>query len=343
MNWNMPASFRSVLPIALAVIVSGCATSRDLPTASSASSDPIETLGSSAGLESGTGIGGRAGLYPLQVGNHWQYRWQFTFVVIPDQGDPSPPYHEERIFDRRLICVERREGRDYVVEELREVLPNQPYVSWLRFRQDRTGLYEADAWFGEAPLCAVEATTAQGSRVGGAADALARGVAQLSTAGSTSQQAGFQAAAERLRARLAMVDRAVRSMGSLPFPVPGSPQELTRLKYPLRPRARWTILNSTGTTFMAIVEGADVLSLVPGRLRGYRIRIHHDFLGPNDHVHVWYGPSGYLQLVSHVEDIVVDPFGQPQGRAMVDTREVLTQLELIGQELPIGLPPVAVQ
>ncbi len=73
-----------------------------------------------------------------------------------------------------------------------------------------------------------------------------------------------------------------------------------------------------------------MLDLPAGKLRGYRIRISSDGLGPDDAVRVWYGTSGFLQLVVHAEFEAIDVSGQLQGWVTVDQRETLEELRLSG-------------
>ncbi len=346
MNWNLHTAYRCYFPIALAAIISSCATPLELPTASSTRPDRVEALASSAGSGSqagGTGFSLKGGFYPLQLGNHWLFRKQFVVAVIPNQGDPSPPYEEEATIDRQLVCVERRDGRDYMVEQAEEQGPYQTFRSWIRYRQDRTGLYEADVYISDPPPCATATVSPPDGRGSGTAVDLDSRVAELDPAGTPARRAAFQAAARRLSARLAIMDGVLQRMGAPPAQTSGAGMagagELTRLSYPLHPGAHWIIRNDPGATFSANVEAADVLDLRVGRLRGYRIRISTEFLGPADVVHVWYGPSGYLQLVAHFETDAVDEFGEVVGRAVVDQRETLVFLQLAGPTftfVPIG-------
>jgi hypothetical protein len=85
---------------------------------------------------------------------------------------------------------------------------------------------------------------------------------------------------------------------------------------------------------VASVEGTDVLDLPPGRLLGYRIRISSELFGPTDVVHVWYGRSGYLQLVVHMESDAIDSSGEIYGRVVADQREKLEGAWLSGPAFP---------
>lgn len=338
MNRHVSTTRRCVLPTILAAIISGCATPFDPPTAPSVSSDRFGAFASRVGSESlarGAAFSLTGRFYPLQLGNHWHYRKQQVYAVIPLEGDASPPYELNATIDRELICVEHRDGRDYVVEQAEEQDPYQTYRSWVRFRQDPTGLYEADVPTLEPPPCVVAKLSTSSGHRGEPSAGLARRMDELIPVGSPARHAAFRAAVERLSAKLAIIDVALRRMTGASSQTTGlgisGPAELTRLRYPLHPGARWTIRDEPGATFVATVEGTDVLDLPPGRLRGYRIRISSDFLGPDDEVRAWYGPSGYLQLVAHIESDATDVFGEIYGRAVADLRETLEAVRLPGR------------
>lgn len=127
----------------------------------------------------------------------------------------------------------------------------------------------------------------------------------LGLVGSAAERAVFQFAGRKLRERITALDELLRTsprvMSGPPIPGTAGPGELTRLRYPLEPKARWTIRADPNFRFVADVVGVDVLELPAGRFRGYRIRLGADVFGPHDVVHVWYGRSGYLQLVAHLE------------------------------------------
>ena len=212
------------------------------------------------------------------------------------------------------------------------------YRSWIRCRQDRTGLYEADVSILDPPSCVAPAVSTSGGRGGETLADLARRMDELIPLASRGRQAAFRAAAQRLSARLAIVDAALPTMTRASSQANGvgisGPGELTRLRYPLHPRARWIIRDEPCATFVARVEGTDVLDLPPGRLLGYRIRISSEPFGPADVVHVWYGRSGYLQLVVHIESDAIDSSGAVYGRVVGDQREKLEGAWLSGPAFP---------
>jgi hypothetical protein len=115
--------------------------------------------------------------------------------------------------------------------------------------------------------------------------------------------------------------------------------ELTRLRYPLDIKSRWTVRDDTFFYLAAEVVGADAFELPQGTLRGYRLRMDLRSLGPNDFVRTWYGASGFLQLVSHQEVDAADPHGVIVGRYVFEERERLTDLALVRPSHVAPLPP----
>jgi hypothetical protein len=105
--------------------------------------------------------------------------------------------------------------------------------------------------------------------------------------------------------------------------------DLTRLVYPLRQGAHWTI--RTDPTFTAVVEGTDALDLTAGRFQGHRIRIEAPGLfGSNDRVFTWYDRHGALQLVAHLEGQLTDAAGNVLGKVITDQTRKLEELALVG-------------
>jgi hypothetical protein len=344
MTYRLSPTHGLVLAIILAAIASGCAAPLDPPTAPSISSEVARSRAASTGtgsLSEGALQGLSGTFYPLQLGNRWHYRRHLVYTLIPYEGEPSPPIELDATIDRGLICTEQRDGREYMVEQAEEHGTDASFTTWIRFRQDRAGLYEADVTLQDPPACVTRRVPASSGGGREVAAGLAGQMEALIPAGPPARSAAFRVAVERLQAKLALIDAALGTMTRTPagsgaqFVGAG---ELTRLRYPLYPGARWIIRNAPGAIFAARVEGTDVLTLPAGRLRGYRIRISSDGLGPNDTVRTWYGTSGLLQIVVHGEYEAIDVFGQPIGRVFVDQREALEELQLSG---PIVVWPPA--
>jgi hypothetical protein len=322
------------LAILVASAISGCASRPDTPTAPSVAPGPL-AVGSAGG--GSAGVSGQ--FYPLQVGNHWSYHKRLSYTLVEGDRLPSPSYDWNATVDRGLTCFETIDGRDYVVEEVEERAQSEAIFSWVRYRQDRTGLYEADVEL-QVPAQCFGPIKSSSSSAPMAAERLARGIESLVAASPPERQAAYRAAGERLREKLARVERALRrgATGAPSHPELAQPGELTRLSYPLYPAKSWTIRRDPeGATFMARVEGTDLLNLPAGRFPGFRIRILSTFLGPDDEVRTWYGPSGYLQLVAHMETFAVDDRGAIIGRLAIDQRETLVSLSLVSRWSSGGL------
>ena len=280
--------------------------------------------------------------YPLEIGNRWHYARRFAYRIF-DGTDPDPaPVVVRSTVERELTCEEELLGRTYVIEtyvirlEGGGVFPGN-----IAFRQDRSGLYETD---GPPPPCApsqVASAMAPGAErmpampaAGVPADARESAWTALErTLPLGAERAAYRAAWERLRVRSEWIERALgRSPGEAAEGLMrrGGPQpgEITRLRYPLHPGARWVIRPSP--LFAGLVERLDVLQLPVGRKLGFRIRITSDLFGPNDRVHVWYGPSGYLRLEAHLESEATDINGNPLGLMVSEQSEVLDGIRIAG-------------
>ena len=82
------------------------------------------------------------------------YNIRFSIEFRFEGGPPSPPEVFEGVGECEIIGVEERFGREYIVEECRiyDSELTDTLVTWVRFRQDRTGLYEAMIPIIEPPM-----------------------------------------------------------------------------------------------------------------------------------------------------------------------------------------------
>jgi hypothetical protein len=312
----------------LALALSGCGRTV-APIAPAADRVPESAL--RAEIAGGLAGGGQSAnlFYPLQIGNHWGYDHALSLYLIPEGGPPGPVFglNDRRVRD--IVCIEQLAGRSYFVE--RESYPGGVFT-WLRYRQDGAGLYEADADFTLPPACAAstgrQTFDAEGVSARPGEAAWAGVAAKLA---DPAKQVAYRAAWERIQARASEVRRALGTEPGLPQAAAGGSVEsgeITRLEYPLHPGARWVI--RADPRFESIVEGAEVLDLAVGHVPGWRIRIESVFLGRDDRVHVWYGRSGFLKLEAHFEGVATDPNGVPIGLVISDESEVLTEVALGG-------------
>jgi len=322
-----------------ALVIGGCGAPLDHTTRPTLATDAGANLGTIAATGLRSGPGGtlsQGGFYPLTLGNRWGYRKEFVIQIVPDIGDAPLPVSYRSTIGRELVCAEVRGGRTYLVERVTEQASDGlSYRSWIRYRQDPKGLYEAHVSISEPPPC----ERAAGPPAGLERTAFITGAApwpdDLVPMGSPAVQAAFRTAWERLRERMALLDGRERSSPratpGLSMGGTGLPDELIRLRYPLRPGARW-LIRSGPFGLAAEVTGVDDLLLPPGKMRGYRIRLSTDAFGPEDGVHVWYGRWGYLQLIAHFEFDAVDQTGNVIGRAITEQRETLVDLRLAKTE-----------
>lgn len=247
--------------------------------------------------------------YPLRIGNTWRLDATARLeIIIVDGPPPPPPQTIESVVERRLIGFEELFGRRYVVEEevVHEVGGSDSLFSWIRFRQDQKGLYEADVWIGQPPaLVGSDGTHKKDSEFQHVSRRswFDRTVASL----AIDHRPTIRGALEKMANKRSALHEALgRHRDDRPRRDPGGvlDDELTRLQYPLRPGAMWSI--GPNPQFVTIVEDDEVLELPAGRFRTTRLRI--DVPDPNDRVHLWVGRCGRVKLSYHLETIAMDPF-----------------------------------
>ena len=236
---------------------------------------------------------GKGAFYPLTIGNTWTYTGEFSMRI----GSGSA-YSASRDETRTIIGTEELFGREYMLEE--QVLfagslygGVDTFTYWVRHRQDRAGLYEADVAMSDPP-------GEEGDMGLAGWDALwKRAVDEL---GPIDAKAAEKARAAHFRKIDAVNELIGRKAGS-PFLTgpPGGilPDEIQRLKYPLHPGQEWIIRDSP--LFYTVVEGLEVLDLPAGRMNGWRTFIYNEFLDENDIVHFWFGRQGFLCMKVHLE------------------------------------------
>ncbi|MBI5709214.1 MAG: hypothetical protein HZC42_02775 [Candidatus Eisenbacteria bacterium] len=327
---------RIIAVFALTVLVAGCGRRDVLPTDVGGDRAP----GTAALRGEAAATSGHHGFYPLEIGNRWHYARVFTVWIRG--GAPAGPPDAVLIRSTRsaeLTGVESLFDRDYVIERdaVIEESRTDTFVTRLAYRQDRSGLYEADLPLAEQPLAA---------RPPAEDHAWQRLAASLADPAS---REAYRAAWERLQVRLDAV-RAVLEGGAGEAARRGPrggplDHEITRLRYPLRPGARWVIRDDP--RFESFVERPDLLNLPAGRFGAWRVRIASVLFGPQDIVRTWYGRAGYLRLEAHLESEARDQNGQPIGTLVSEQTEALDDLQLVGRDriamepLPIGRAPTA--
>jgi len=315
--------------VLLAAVVGGCAGPLDpatRPVLATGDGTSSATIGIEAWARNSP-------IYPLEIGNRWRHARVYAVTIVPDDGKPAAlsTYHSER--ESELLCTQSFDGVPYVVERAIEREPQRMITAWIFYRQDATGLYERDVLGTDPPPCQGTATEVA-DRGAAKAPLDENAIEGLLVARPVAEREGFGVALRALRERVAALDR-IRPAGAgvmLASTSQGAgPGELTRLSYPLERRQRWAVRDEPTFRMTATVEGLEALDLPPGRLRGYRIRLETAAFGPKDVVRVWYGRSGYLQLVAHFELDATDVEGNLVGRAIIDQRETLVDLSLAGE------------
>lgn len=267
--------------------------------------------------------------FPLALGNRWEYDRTFE-TQLEVEGTLEPPETFHSTITRELTQTEELAGRVYVVEERTEVEEGETSRLWIRYRQDRAGLYEADV---AATLPPATASSGRWLRAGAgvaAGPASARRALEQRLEGSPYRGA-FLEAWERLESKLASVRRAralwsVLAGSAKDRPGGAESDELVRLAYPLRPGQAWTV--RAEPLFASVVEAHDTLDLPAGRLPGWRIRMDSSVFGPDDEVELWYGRSGYLALHAELQMDATDENGEVIGVLHVQDSELLTDLDL---------------
>ena len=327
-----PASLSHLLLlVAFTWLPSGC----DLAAPGDPELDASNRLNSSSDLGAQRGHG-NGGFFPLEFGNRWQHTREITIVLIPDGGEPQPPMTFGSESETEVSGTEILFGTSYVLAETRWKDEDSEGTYWYRYRQDRSGLYEADVSIIDPPASGLGVSAAGGLTTAHTAEARRQHLAlQLRARGAPP---GALHVVEATLARHAMIRAVALAIGSstdadLPAKAARRPTgplglELTRLSYPLHPGASWIIRDVPRIT--ATVEGAETLDLPAGRFASWRIRIDWPGnFGPRDVVHVWFGRCGDLQFAAHLEGEQTGPDGVPNGYVISDESEVLVDLDLV--------------
>ncbi len=304
-----------VAGLALPVLVAGCAGDPSPSSPGSSAGTPSDLAGTGVEIRA---LGGRGpGLVPLGP----DYRWTYAGEAVFDTG--GEVLRIPRTETHTIIGTENRSGRDYWL--LEKVIDEEGYgetIQWLRLRQDRSGLYEADVRLDEPPFDARVvanrgdvAAEAAWNRVAASIDAPAR--------------AAYRRAWEELIEKRAFIRSLAGDAVAAGFgrdrggPADG---ELTRLAYPLHPGRDWIIREDP--LFTSRVEAMEVLKLAPGRIPAWRVRVESELFGPDDEVFIWYGRAGYVGLRAHVEGVVTDEHGTIIGLLVMDDALFLTGFEI---------------
>jgi len=269
------------------------------------------------------------GFFPLDIGN----RWTYTGKVSLEVGEGSAVvFHTEE--EHTIVGTEILFGREYILEKQEIVVNTRDamFTYWVRYRQDRAGLYEADVPILEPPSAGEDGGAYTDLKVDIRRSQWAILWQRISTKIRPENQDAYQQAWDRLFQKLRVIDEVLgrQTLGiRMLIGPPGGvlPDEITRLRYPLHPRQEWIIREDPFMT--SIVEGHEVLDLAPGKMGGFKIRVLNAALGPDDIILFWYGKEGFLKLFTHVEDEAVDPEGNPIDTLVSEHSLILESLDLV--------------
>jgi len=260
--------------------------------------------------------------YPLAIGNHWTYDRTFTsrFGFGPDQLAQAELHS---VVTRDITCSMPIGFDTYLSEHTLEQDTDYVFNSWILYRQDPTGLFEADYLFTDPPACETGAPLNAARR---APDLFYR--AWITRPESQSPLMNRAMVTEWGRQKMVLtsaiepISSVLRSSPSLEAALP----EIQRLGYPMRGGSRWITRNQPRFTSRVLTRQR--LHTPAGNVDAYKILISSELFGPRDHVYVWYGKIGFIGIVSHAEGYVVDENGIFAGWLSSDYREILTGYQL---------------
>ena len=252
-------------------------------------------------------------LFPLAVGNHWDYRIRTRSVITTDAG-PQPPQVEETTLTVDITGTATNGELTYFLQE--EVPAGSCCGQVFMARGSRFGLFhlqplraQQDATIGETPVDAERA-------------ALEAYVDQTVT--DPAKRAAFQRAAAQVAAKLAAA-RPV--LGGARPPEGAMPGEITLLSYPLYQGKRWIVVDTP--RFARIVVGLDRIRVPLGTFAAWKIRGTSELFAPTDRVHFWYSNLGLLRIRFHAEVNAVDNTGAIIGTVAMDSDQSLAGIHLV--------------
>ena len=256
--------------------------------------------------------------YPLQLGNLWKYTAHVMIQVTTTEGE-EPPEEIIRTTKAEIVGAESLSGRCYTILErtiTEDINPGDVFLQRVFFRQDRSGLYEADIPVGARPPELARPVGIEGRNT---FDRLLA---------AREQGTAWVRTHRELQNRANLI-RKLSDAGSRRGRNRGGPMEneLTRLDYPLRRGHRWVVVDDA-FHMTATVEGREVLDLPIGRTPAWRIRLDSDFFGPDDEVHLFYGRQGYLGWRLMIMGEAVGSDGESLGTLRFTDEEYLQDVEI---------------
>lgn len=279
------------------------------------------------GLTSGGRILSGRLLYPLAVGNRWDYDVHARVTLVTKDG-PQPPQITDTFLRDEITGTVQIGTRTYFLQqETNPLVVTPPRLlpsNILSLRQDRSGLYQREVITVQNPPAV-------------ATEAMREYVDRVVT--EPSQRAAFERAAERLTTQLATARW--NSVG-LRMPRTGGPDdgELSLLRYPLFVGARWTMRESP--RFARVVLGRERVIVPAGAYSAWHLRGLSQLYGPEDRVAFWYSSAGLVRTSFHFESVATDNAGNVIGRVLADQDQVLSALTLVDPNAPhtLAVTPV---
>jgi len=308
---------------ALAPALGGCKHGYTGDRSSSIASQLLGAPAPSPGV--GRLLGRARSLYPLAVGNRWDYDIHTTTTVVTDQG-AEPPVTDDSPLAAEIVATAHIGERDYFLQSESDPRIVGATVAF-PMRGDASGLFELDRF--PAPA-GIAIDFAGGGRGTSLAEEL-RAVVDRSSA-TAAHRAAFERAANALAVKLAAV-------GALGFGARATggpdPDEIAVLRYPVFVGAHWIVRDSP--QFARTVVGRDRLEVPAGRFSAWRIRGTSDRFGPDDRVAFWYAAEGLIRIRVHAVGEAVDDQGNLVGKVLFDSDQVLTALHLVDSGPPRAL------
>lgn len=294
----------------------------------------VTAVDTAEGPDRGQGYG-TGSFYPLDIGDTWLYEGQMSFYIEGDEAGVSVNYFTQ---SSEIVGTDEQFGRDYMLERrsIQESIPGD-VIQWIRYRQDGRGLYEADVSIYlppggdiDTPGMAMDLSESRSLKW----ERMSLEVA--GSAGST-RTGALEDARIRLLEKIRIVDELFNRAGSDRSPERGKkggvlPDEITRLRYPLRPGQEWVIRDDP--YFGSVVVCNDILDLPAGMIRCWKIEVTSSFFEENDKVFLWYGRDGLIRSFAHLESISMDPSGNP-GNTLVSEEDLyLVEFDIAGAGSP---------
>ena len=252
-------------------------------------------------------------LYPLAVGNHWDYRVRTRYQIIDPAAPPAMVGESPYTID--IVGTGTFDGRDYFLQSQGDPRRGAANVAF-PLRSSRFGLFE------------LELLRADHASAAAPVDPMAADLAAYvdRAIADPAKRAAYQRAAADLASKVASMRSTLGGL-ELRAPPGPAPDELTVLSYPLFVGARWVV--RADPRFARIVEARERINVPLGTLGSWRIRGTSELYGPNDRVHFWYSNLGLLRSRYYAETNATDSTGAIIGRVGIDSDQALTGVHLV--------------